>query len=72
MSPLANIIMIEVETYLTEHAKMQLQTDPFFVSEWRGPLRRKTACAMIRHYGTLARLPIEAHPYMLRQRTASP
>jgi type 1 fimbriae regulatory protein FimB len=35
-------------------------------SERRGPLSRKTAWVMIRHYGELAGLPVEAHPHMLR------
>src|SRR6266851_6035172 len=32
----------------------------------RSPLSRKTAWLMIRDYGKLADLPVEAHPHMLR------
>ena len=45
---------------------MKPDTDAFFISERRGPLSRKTAWVMIRHYGELAGLPVEAHPHMLR------
>ena len=44
----------------------QPKTDAFFISERRGPLSRKTAWAMIRDYGELAGLSVDAHPHMLR------
>jgi len=55
-----------IRIWLTERAKMKPDTDAFFISERRGPLSRKTAWVMIRHYGELAGLPLEAHPHMLR------
>jgi type 1 fimbriae regulatory protein FimB len=45
---------------------MKPVADAFFISERRGPLSRKTAWVMIRHYGELAGLPVDAHPHMLR------
>src|SRR6266481_712697 len=36
------------------------------ISERRSPLSRKTAWLMIRDYGRLAGLSVEAHPHMLR------
>jgi len=45
---------------------MKPDTDAFFVTERRGPLSRKTAWVMIRDYGRLAGLSVEAHPHMLR------
>jgi type 1 fimbriae regulatory protein FimB len=55
-----------IKIWLTERARMKPETDAFFVSERRGPLSRKTAWVMIRDYGRLANLPIDAHPHMLR------
>jgi type 1 fimbriae regulatory protein FimB len=43
-----------------------LNVTAFFISERRSPLSRKTAWLMIRDYGRLAGLPVEAHPHMLR------
>jgi len=55
-----------IKTWLTARAQMQPETEAFFISERRGPLSRKTAWLMIRNYGRLADLPLEAHPHMLR------
>jgi type 1 fimbriae regulatory protein FimB len=55
-----------IKTWLAIRAKMKPDTDAFFISERRGPLSRKTAWVMIRHYGELAGLPVDAHPHMLR------
>ena len=43
-----------------------LNVTAFFISERRSPLSRQTAWLMIRDYGRLAGLPVEAHPHMLR------
>lgn len=55
-----------MKLWLAERARMKPDTDAFFISERRGPLSRKTAWLMIRDYGKLADLPIDAHPHMLR------
>jgi type 1 fimbriae regulatory protein FimB len=55
-----------IKTWLVARAKMQPQGNAFFLSERRRPLSRKTAWLMIRNYGRLAGLPVEAHPHMLR------
>jgi type 1 fimbriae regulatory protein FimB len=55
-----------IKTWLAERAKMKPKTDAFFLSERCGPLSRKTAWVMIRDYGRLADLAVEAHPHMLR------
>ena len=55
-----------IKAWLAERARMKPETDAFFISERRGPLSRKTAWVMIRDYGRLAGLPVEAHPHMLR------
>ena len=55
-----------IKTWLAARAKMQPETDAFFISERRGPLSRKTAWVMIRTYGELAGLAVDAHPHMLR------
>jgi type 1 fimbriae regulatory protein FimB len=55
-----------IKAWLAERAKMDLQTDAFFVSERRRPLSRKTAWVMIRAYGERAGLPLPAHLHMLR------
>jgi type 1 fimbriae regulatory protein FimB len=55
-----------IKAWLAERAKMQPDTDAFFLSERCGPLSRKTAWLMIRDSGKLADLPIDAHPHMLR------
>src|SRR6266852_3077903 len=55
-----------IKAWLAERARMKPETDAFFVTERRGPLSRKTAWVMIRDYGRLAGLPVEAHPHMLR------
>jgi len=55
-----------IKTWLSERTKMKPETDAFFISERRGPLSRKTAWVMIRDYGKLADLPVDAHPHMLR------
>ena len=54
-----------IKAWLADRARMKPDTDAFFVSERRSPLSRKTAWVMIRAYGRLAGLPIEAHPHML-------
>ena len=55
-----------IKTWLAERAKMQPETDAFFISERRTPLTRKTAWVAIRTYSRLAGLSVEAHPHMLR------
>jgi type 1 fimbriae regulatory protein FimB len=55
-----------IKTWLAERAKMKPETDGFFISERRGPLSRKMAWVMIRDYGRLADLAVDAHPHMLR------
>jgi type 1 fimbriae regulatory protein FimB len=55
-----------IRAWLAERAKMQPETDAFFISERRRPLSRKTAWVMIRTYDELAGLPVDAHPHMLR------
>jgi len=55
-----------IKAWLKERAKMQPDTDAFFISERRTPLSRKTAWVLIRDYGKRARLPLPAHPHMLR------
>jgi type 1 fimbriae regulatory protein FimB len=55
-----------IKAWLKERAKMQPETDAFFLSERRGPLNRKTAWLAIRTYGERAGLPVAAHPHMLR------
>ncbi len=55
-----------VKAWLAERAKMQPETDAFFISERRSPLSRKTAWLAIRTYGERAGLPVDAHPHMLR------
>lgn len=57
-----------IKTWLTARAKMKLDTDAFFISERHTPLSRKTAWVMIRHWGELVDLPVEAHLYMLCHR----
>ncbi len=64
--PLRGDELKAIKAWLAERAKMKPETDAFFISERRGPLSRKTAWVMIRHYGELAGLPVEAHPHMLR------
>ena len=55
-----------IKAWLVVRAKMKPEDDVFFVSKRHGPLSRKTAWKMIRHYGELAELPVDAHPHMLR------
>ena len=55
-----------IEVWLADRARMKPGTDAFFLSERRSPLSRKTAWLMLRDYGQLAGLPVEAHPHMLR------
>jgi type 1 fimbriae regulatory protein FimB len=64
--PLRGDELRAIKAWLADRARMQPDTDAFFVSERRGPLSRKTAWLMIRDYGRLAGLSIEAHPHMLR------
>jgi type 1 fimbriae regulatory protein FimB len=61
-----------IKAWLTDRAKMKLETNAFCICERCGPLSRKTAWVMIRHYGELAGLPVEAHPHMLRRACALP
>jgi type 1 fimbriae regulatory protein FimB len=55
-----------IKAWLVDRVRMKPETDAFFISERRSPLSRKTAWLMIRDYGRLTVLPIEAHPHMLR------
>jgi len=54
-----------IKVWLADRARMKPGTDAFFISERRSPLSRKTAWVMIRDYGRLAGLSVEAHPHML-------
>lgn len=49
--PLRNDEIKIIKTWLKDRAKMEPDTDAFFVSERRGPLNRKTAWLAIRNYG---------------------
>ena len=64
--PLRGDELRAIKIWLAVRAKMEPDTDAFFVTERRGPLSRKTAWVMIRDYGRLAGLSVEAHPHMLR------
>ena len=64
--PLRGDELRAIKTWLAERVRMKPETDAFFVSERRSPLSRKTAWLMIRDYGRLAGLSVEAHPHMLR------
>ena len=55
-----------IKAWLATRAKIEPDTDAFFISERRGPLSCKTAWLMIREYGRRAGLPVEAKPHMLR------
>ena len=55
-----------IKAWLADRARMQPDTNAFFVSERRQPLSRKTAWLMIRDYGAKAGLSVDAHPHMLR------
>jgi type 1 fimbriae regulatory protein FimB len=55
-----------IKAWLSIRAKMQPETDDFFLSARRAPLSRKTAWLAIKRYGELAGLPLAAHPHMLR------
>ena len=64
--PLRGDELRAIKAWLAIRAKMKPKTDAFFISERRGPLSRKTGWLMIRDYGRLAGLSVEAHPHMLR------
>ncbi len=64
--PLRGDELRAIKAWLLDRARMAPDTDAFFVSERRSPLSRKTVWLMIRTYGRLAGLPVEAHPHMLR------
>jgi type 1 fimbriae regulatory protein FimB len=64
--PLRGDELRAIQAWLATRASMQPETEAFFVSERRRPLSRKTAWVMIRAYGRLAGLSIDAHPHMLR------
>ncbi len=64
--PLRGDELRAIRAWLAIRARMQPDTDAFFISERRKALSRKTAWAMIRGYGRLAGLSVEAHPHMLR------
>ena len=64
--PLRSDEIRAIKAWLADRVRMQPDTDAFFVSERRRPLSRKTAWVMIRDYGRMAGLPVEAHPHMLR------
>ena len=55
-----------IKAWLIERARMQPETNAFFVSERRRALSRKTAWVFIRAYGEKAGLALPAHPHMLR------
>jgi len=54
-----------IRAWLPVRAKMQPETDAFFLSERRRSLSCKTAWLAIRAYGGRAGLSVEAHPHML-------
>jgi type 1 fimbriae regulatory protein FimB len=64
--PLRGDELRAIKAWLAVRARMQPETNAFFVSERRGPLSRKTAWVMIRDYGKRAGLLVDAHPHMLR------
>ena len=64
--PLRGDELKAIRAWLAIRARMEPETDAFFISERRGLLSRKTAWVMIRHYGELAGLSVDAHPHMLR------
>ena len=64
--PLRGDELRAIKAWLAARARMQPDTDAFFLSERRGPLSRKTVWLMIRAYGRRAGLSVEAHPHMLR------
>src|SRR5712692_7086244 len=64
--PLRGDELKAIKAWLAIRAKMEPDTDAFFISERRSPLSRKTAWLAIRDYGRRADLPVEAHPHMLR------
>jgi type 1 fimbriae regulatory protein FimB len=64
--PLRGDDLRAIKTWLAIRARMKPDTDAFFISERRKALSRKTAWVMIRGYGRLAGLPVDAHPHMLR------
>jgi len=55
-----------IEAWLRERARMQPQTDAFFLSERRKALSRKTAWLLLRRCGVRAGLPGAIHPHLLR------
>jgi type 1 fimbriae regulatory protein FimB len=55
-----------IKAWLSVRAKMQPETDAFFISERRTMLSRKTAWHAIRTYGEQAGLSVSSHPHMLR------
>jgi type 1 fimbriae regulatory protein FimB len=55
-----------IKAWLVARARMEPETDAFFISERRTPLSRKTAWLLVRAYGRAAGLAIEVHPHMLR------
>ncbi len=55
-----------IKAWLAERARLAPGGDAFFVSERRLPLNRRSAWVVIRRYGQLAELAVEAHPHMLR------
>ena len=64
--PLRGDELRAIKAWLAERARMQPETDAFFISERRSPLSRKTAWVTIRSYGELAGLSLPAYPHMLR------
>ena len=70
--PLRGDELRAIKAWLAERAKMDLQTEAFFVSERRRPLSRKTAWVMIRAYGERAGLPLPLIPICCAMPAASP
>jgi len=64
--PLRSDELRAIKAWLADRATMKPDTDAFFISERRSTSSRKTAWLMIRDYGRLAGLSVEAHPHMLR------
>ena len=64
--PLRTDELKAIRAWLAVRAKMQPETDDFFLSNRCKPLSRKTAWLAIKKYGEVAGLSLPAHPHMLR------
>lgn len=55
-----------IKAWLQKRKELNADSYALFLSERRKPIDRRTVWAMLRNYGKLAGLDIEAHPHMLR------